>query len=66
MFGCKINFRVHSWEQNTETEKTNDFWSDMVNQNKIFSFKIKRQVKNIFPNNVKKTVNFVPINFNSF
>ena len=29
----------------------------MVNQNKIFSFKIKRQTENIFPRDVEKTVN---------
>ena len=28
----------------------------MVNQNKIFSFKIKRQSKNIFPRDVERTV----------
>ena len=28
----------------------------MVNQNKIFSFKIKRQAKNLFPSDVKRTV----------
>ena len=28
----------------------------MVNQNKIFSFKIKRQAKNIFPRDVERTV----------
>ena len=28
----------------------------MVNQNTIFSFKIKRQAKNIFPRDVKRTV----------
>ena len=28
----------------------------MVNQNKIFSFKIKRQAKNVFPRDVKRTV----------
>ena len=28
----------------------------MVNQNKIFSFKIKRQVKNIFPSDDERTV----------
>ena len=26
IFGRKFNFRVHIWEQNTETEKTNGFW----------------------------------------
>ena len=29
---------------------------DMVNQNKIFSFKIKGQAKNIFPSDVERTV----------
>ena len=28
----------------------------MVNQNKILSFKIKRQAKNVFPNDVERTV----------
>ena len=28
----------------------------MVNQNKIFSFKIKRQAKNVFPRDVERTV----------
>ena len=28
----------------------------MVNQNKIFSFKLKRQAKNIFPIDVQKIV----------
>ena len=28
----------------------------MVHQNKIFSFKIKRQAKNVFPRDVKRTV----------
>ena len=28
----------------------------MVNQNKIFSFKIKRQAKNVFPGDVERTV----------
>ena len=28
----------------------------MVNQNKIFSFEIKRQAKNIFPRDVERTV----------
>ena len=28
----------------------------MVNQNKIFSFKIKRQVKNVFPRDVERTI----------
>ena len=31
----------------------------MVNQNKIFSFKIKRQAKNVFPSDVKRTVTVV-------
>ena len=31
----------------------------MVNQNKIFSFKIKRQAKNVFSNDVERTVGFV-------
>ena len=26
MYGCKFNFGVNIWEQNTETEKTNGFW----------------------------------------
>ena len=29
---------------------------DMDNQNKIFSFKIKRQTKNVFPRDVERTV----------
>ena len=45
IFDCKCNFRVNIWEQNTETEKTNGFWEDTVNQNKLFSFEIKRQAK---------------------
>ena len=28
----------------------------MVNQNKIFSLKIKRQAKNVFPSDVERTV----------
>ena len=28
----------------------------MVNRNKIFSFRIKRQAKNVFPNDVERTV----------
>ena len=28
----------------------------MVTQNKIFSFKIKRKAKNVFPNDVERTV----------
>ena len=28
----------------------------MVNQNKIFSFKIKRQAENVFPSDVERTV----------
>ena len=28
----------------------------MVNQDKIFSFIIKRQAKNVFPNDVERTV----------
>ena len=28
----------------------------MVNQNKIFSFTIKRQAKNVFPRDVERTV----------
>ena len=28
----------------------------MFSQNKIFSFKIKRQAKNVFPSNVEKTI----------
>ena len=28
----------------------------MVNQNKIFSFKMKRQAKNVFPRDVERTV----------
>ena len=28
----------------------------MVNQNKIFSFEIKRQAKNVFPRDVERTV----------
>ena len=28
----------------------------MVNQNKIFSFEIKRKAKNVFPSDVKRTV----------
>ena len=45
------------FENKTQKHKnTNSFWQDMVNQNKIFSFKIKRQVKNIFPRDVEKTV----------
>ena len=28
----------------------------MVNQNKIFSFKIKRQAKKVFPSDVERTV----------
>ena len=31
----------------------------MVNQNKIFSFKIKRQAKNVFPRDVERTVALV-------
>ena len=31
----------------------------MVNQNKIFSFEIKRQAKNVFPKDVKRTVGIV-------
>ena len=31
----------------------------MVNQNKIFSFKIKRQAKNVFPRDVERTVVFL-------
>ena len=31
----------------------------MVNQNKIFSFKIKRQAKNVFPRDVERTVGTV-------
>ena len=33
----------------------------MVNQEKIFSFKVKRLTKNIFPNNDEKTVGTVEI-----
>ena len=29
----------------------------MVNQNKIFSFELKRQAKNVFPRDVERTVN---------
>ena len=29
----------------------------MLNQNKIFSFKIKRQTKNVFPRDVERIVN---------
>ena len=44
----------------------------MVNQNKIFSFKIKRQAKNVFPRDVERTVvvtlleriPLVPLTFN--
>ena len=28
----------------------------MVNQNKIFSFKIQREAKNVFPRDVERTV----------
>ena len=28
----------------------------MVNQNKMFTFKIKRQAKNVFPNDAERTV----------
>ena len=28
----------------------------MVNQNKIFSFEIKRQAKNVFPKDVERTI----------
>ena len=31
----------------------------MVNQNKIFSFKLKHQAKNVFPGNVQRTVNLI-------
>ena len=31
----------------------------MVNQNKIFSFKIKRQAKNFFPRDVERTVGVI-------
>ena len=55
-FRRKFNFTVNIWEQNTETEKTNGFWLDMVNQNKLFSYKIKRQVINVFPRDVERTV----------
>ena len=30
----------------------------MVNQNKIFSFKIKRQAKSVFPSDVERTVGY--------
>ena len=33
----------------------------MVNQNKIFSFKIKRQAKNVFPSDVESTVDRVHV-----
>ena len=56
MFGCKFNVTVNIWEQNIETEKTKDFWCYVVNQNKICSFKIKRQTQNVFPSDVEKTV----------
>ena len=29
----------------------------MVNQNKLFSFEIKRQAENVFPRDVESTVN---------
>ena len=33
------------------------FWWIMANQNKMFSFEIKRQTKqNVFPSNVERTV----------
>ena len=35
---------------------TNGFGSDMVNQNKIFIFKTKRQAKSVFPSDVERTV----------
>ena len=52
-------FRINTGEQNTETEKI--FEKIMVNQNKIFSFKIKWQANtifqsDIFPRDVKITV----------
>ena len=28
----------------------------MVNQNKMFSFKIKRQAENVFPSDIERTV----------
>ena len=34
----------------------------MVNQNNIFSFKIKRQAKNLFPSDVERTVELVNAN----
>ena len=33
----------------------------MVNQNKIFSFKIKRQAKNVFPRDVERTVRKISV-----
>ena len=30
----------------------------MVNQNKIFSFELKRQAKNVFPKDVERTVDY--------
>ena len=35
IFRDEFNFSVHIWEQNTETEKTNGFWEDIVYQNKF-------------------------------
>ena len=40
---------LNIWKQNTETEKTNGFWLDMVNQKKKkkIPFKLKHQPKRI-------------------
>ena len=43
MFGRKFYFKVNIGGQNTETERQMVF--DIVNQNKIFSFKIKHYLK---------------------
>ena len=38
----------------------------MVGQNKRFSFKIKRQAKNLFPRDVERTVVFMPRGYKTF
>ena len=48
-------------KKRTEHSKRKDKWfllNIMVNQNKIFSFKIKGQGKNFFPSDVKRTVHY--------
>ena len=61
MFGHNINFRINICEQNTDKQKTNGFDKILLIRKKIFTFQIKCQAKNVFLNDVKRTIRLLPL-----